>query len=64
MCYSDIYVWPRDDGTYRETTGEGAALRKELVRRIVGNKRADNRRIGELRVEVGEKESVKKLKEK
>ena len=34
---------------------------KKWVRRIVGVKRADNRRIEELRVEIGAKESVKKL---
>ena len=33
------------DGTNRKTTGEGAGLRKQLVRRIVGVKRADKRRM-------------------
>ena len=34
---------------------------KNLVRIIVGDKRADNRRLGEIGVEVGLTESVKKL---
>jgi len=28
MRYPGIHVWPRDDVTNRETTGEGAYLRK------------------------------------
>ena len=30
MCYSNIHVWLRDDGTNRETTREGAGLLKQL----------------------------------
>ena len=44
MCYIDICKWTRDDSTNRETTeGPGSRERNNLVRIIVGVKRADKR---------------------
>ena len=47
------HVLPRHDGTNRETTGEGAGLRKQPGKKNRGVKRADKRRMEELRVEIG-----------
>jgi len=45
MYYSGIYEWTRDGGTNIETKGIGPGLRgKNLVRIIVGVKRADKRK--------------------
>ena len=49
MCCPGIHECIRDDDTNRETTGEGP-----------GAERADQRRMGELRVEVVVKESLNK----
>ena len=47
----------------RETTGKGQISENNRVRRIMAVKKADKRRMGELRMEVGLKESVKKVGE-
>ena len=45
VCYASIHECTRDDGTNRESTGEGPGLQKNnLVRIIVGVKRADKRK--------------------
>ena len=62
MCYIGIRECTRDDGTNTYTTVEGPSLhtQKQLVRRIMVVKRADQRRMDELRVEVRLNESLKK----
>ena len=62
MCYPGIHECTRDDVTNRETTEEGPRFAKNnLVKTIVGVKRADKRRIDEIMtVEVGVTESIKK----
>ena len=54
------HEWTRDDGTNRETTGEGSYSENSPARRIVVVKRVDKRRIGEVQVEVGVKECFNK----
>ena len=58
MLSSSIHEQTRDDGTNRETTGEGPGLRKYPGKKNVGAKRDENRRLDELRVEVGVKEML------
>ena len=53
------YVWPRDVYPNREQQ-KVRVCENDWFRRIVGVKRADKRRIGELRVEFGVKETFKK----
>ena len=62
MCYIGIRECTRDDDTKKYTTVEGPSLhtQKKLVRRIMGVKIADKRRMDELRVEVRLNENAKK----
>ena len=53
-------LWLRDDGSNRETTGEGAGFRKYLDKNNAGVRRVDKRRKDEERDEVGVKENFKK----
>ena len=57
VCCPGIHDCIRDNGTNRDATGGGPGLRINWVRRIVGNKRVDKRRMDELR---GLKEHFKK----
>ena len=50
MCYPSIQVWPRDNGTNREQ--QEVQVCENCWVRV---KRADRRRLDELRVEVGVK---------
>ena len=56
MCYPSIHVWLRNNGANRE---QEKVCKNNWIRRIEGVKRTD-KRIDELRVEVGVKESFKK----
>ena len=58
MFYPGIHEWTRHDDINRKTRSRFA--KNNLVRRIVGVMRADKRRTGGLRVEIGVKESVMK----
>ena len=54
MCYPGIHGRTRDVGTSMEITGKGPGLReRNLVRRIIGVKRTDERIMDELRTEIG-----------
>ena len=41
MCFSGIHEYTRDDDIRRETTGEVKVCENNLVRRIMGVKRAN-----------------------
>ena len=60
VCYSGIHEWTKDAMVLTEKQEKVQVCETNLVRRIVGVKRADKRRTDELRVEVGVKDSFKK----
>ena len=54
------HVCHRDDGTNVETTGKVQICKNNCMRRMLRVKNADKTRMGELRVEAGGRESVRK----
>ena len=58
MHYPGIHEWTGDEAL-TEKQEKVQVCEINLVRRIVGDKRADKRRMDELRVEVGVKENFK-----
>jgi len=58
--YSGIHEWTRDAMALTEKQEKVQVCETNLVRKIVGVKKANKRRTNELNVEVGVKDSFKK----